>query len=46
MIEKFWDMDMPVEDIKPEIDDKYTSADIINIFRSTDDFEMIKSEFI
>lgn len=46
MIEKFWGIPVPMEEIKPEIDDKYTSADIINIFRSTDDFEMIKSEFL
>jgi len=46
MIEKFWDIEVPLEDILPEIDGKYTSADIINIFRSTDEFETIKSEYI
>jgi chaperone BCS1 len=46
MIEKFWDIEVPLEDIKPEVDNKYTSADIINIFRSTDDFELVRDEFI
>ena len=46
MIEKFWDIDVPPQDIKPDIDNKYTSADIINIFRSTDDFELVRDEFI
>ena len=46
MIEKFWDIEVPLEDILSEIDGKYTSADIINIFRSTDEFETIKSEFV
>jgi chaperone BCS1 len=46
MIEKFWQIDVPLEDIKPDIDNKYTSADIINIFRSTDDFESVRDEFI
>lgn len=46
MIAKFWLIEVPMEDIRPEIDGKYTSADIINLFRSTDEFENIKSEFI
>ena len=46
MIEKFWSIEVPLEEMKPEIDGKYTSADIINIFRSTDVFEHIKSEFL
>jgi ATP-dependent 26S proteasome regulatory subunit len=45
MIEKFWDLPMAAEIILPELDNKYTSADIINIFRSTDDFETIRKEF-
>ena len=46
MIEKFWSIEVPLEELKTEVDGKYTSADIINIFRSTDDFEHIKSEFL
>lgn len=45
MIEKFWAIPMADATILPELDQKYTSADIINIFRSTDDFETIRSEF-
>lgn len=45
MIEKFWNISMASETILPELDHKYTSADIINIFRSTDDFETIRREF-
>jgi ATP-dependent 26S proteasome regulatory subunit len=46
MIEKFWLIDVPLEDILPEIDGKYTSADIINIFRTTDEFKTIEKDFI
>ena len=45
MIEKFWAIPMADATILPELDKKYTSADIINIFRSTDDFETIRKEF-
>ena len=45
MIEKFWNIVMPLETILPEIEGKYSSAEIINMFRSTDDFECIRSEF-
>lgn len=46
MIEKFWDIEVEEEDILKEIDGKYTSADIINLFRSTDEFEEIKGMFM
>lgn len=45
MIEKFWAIKIAEADILPTLRDKYTSADIINIFRRTDDFASIKSEF-
>jgi len=45
MIEKFWNIVMPLETILPEIEGKYSSAEIINLFRSTDDFEYIRHEF-
>lgn len=46
LIEKFWDIEVPESSILPELDGKYTSADIINIFRSTDEFENVRGEFI
>jgi chaperone BCS1 len=46
MIEKFWSIEVSEEDVLREIDGQYTSADIINIFRSTDDFDTIKGMFI
>jgi hypothetical protein len=46
MIETFWSIEVPLEELKPEVDGKYTSAEIINLFRSTDGFEHIKSEFL
>jgi hypothetical protein len=46
MIEKFWDIDVLESSIIPELDGKYTSAEIINIFRSTDEFESVRGEFI
>jgi hypothetical protein len=46
MIEKFWDISVRLEDISEEIDNKYTSADIINIFRSTNNFECVRKEFL
>ena len=46
MIEKFWSKEVTEEDVLREIDGQYTSADIINIFRSTDDFDTIKGMFI
>ena len=44
MIEKFWNI--PNNTILTEIEGKYTNADIINIFRSSDNFELIKHYFI
>jgi hypothetical protein len=46
MIETFWAIEVPIDDLNPEMEGKYTSADIINIFRSTDSFENIRAEFI
>jgi hypothetical protein len=46
MIEKFWDIEVPLEDINPAIENKYTSAEIINLFRSTDAFDNVRGEFI
>ena len=46
MIETFWSIEVPLEELKSEVDGKYTSAEIINLFRSTDAFEHIKNEFL
>ena len=45
MIEKFWNIVIPSETILTEIERKYTNAEIINIFRSTNDFESIRNDF-
>jgi SpoVK/Ycf46/Vps4 family AAA+-type ATPase len=42
MIEKFWNIELPLQEILPEVEGKYTCAEIINLFRSTDDFSEIK----
>lgn len=46
MIEKFWNIVIPSETLLSEIQRKYTNAEVINIFRSTDDFESIRHEFV
>ena len=48
MIKIFWkdEFKYSFEDIKDDIDSKYTSAEIINIFRTTNNFENIKDFFI
>ena len=45
IIKKFWDIDIDINNMK-ELDDKYTSAEIINIFRSTNNFDDIKDIFL
>jgi len=42
MIKHFWDIDYKVNS---ELTNKYTSAEIISIFRSTDNFNLIKHQF-
>ena len=46
MISKFWEINFSTDMILDDIDKKYTSAEVINIFRSTDDFDSIKNIFI
>lgn len=48
MIKSFWgdDIDIKLEDINSELENKYTSAEVINIFRTTNDFNIIKHNFI
>jgi ATP-dependent Zn protease len=46
MIQAFWKIDIKIDKIKEELDNVYTSAEIINIFRSTDNFDEIKHFFI
>jgi chaperone BCS1 len=45
MIKKFWDINIDLSSINPEIEGKYTNAEVINIFRSTNDFETIQHYF-
>ena len=46
MIKIFWKESIIEDDIQKDIDNKYTSAEITNIFRSTDNFNDIKHYFI
>lgn len=48
MIKTFWgeDTNIQLDDINKEIHYKYTSAEIINLFRSSTDFESVKQHFI
>ena len=46
LINLFWNTHFQEEQLLPDIDMKYTSADIYSIFRSTNDFEDISGLFI
>ena len=46
LINLFWDLTLTEEMLRSDINMKYTSAEIYNIFRSTNDFENIKEEFV
>lgn len=46
MIRMFWNMDIDINMIRIDVDMKYTSAEVINIFRSTYNFEDIKNYFL
>ena len=46
IINRFWGKKYKEENIKKEIDTKYTSAEIINIFRTTECFNDIKDIFL
>ena len=45
MIATFWQIDVAEDTLKPELNEKYTCAEVLNIFRSTDDFEHIREMF-
>ena len=45
MIATFWQIDLAEDTLKPELNEKYTCAEVLNIFRSTDDFEHIREMF-
>jgi ATP-dependent 26S proteasome regulatory subunit len=45
MIATFWQVDVAEKTLKPELNEKYTCAEVLNIFRSTDDFEHIREMF-
>ena len=42
----FWDLDLEEDEFLPELEMKYTSAEIYNIFRTTNDFDEIQSLFL
>jgi len=46
IINRFWGKKFNIDDIKNDINKKYTSAEIINIFRTTECFNDIKHLFI
>jgi chaperone BCS1 len=46
MICMFWKLNINMDMMRSDIDMKYTSAEVINIFRTTYNFEDIKSEFL
>lgn len=46
IINKFWGKDYDIGDIKESVSMKYTSAEIINIFRTTECFDDIKNIFL
>lgn len=46
IINKFWNLNINIECIKDDLEGKYTSAEILNIFRTTDSFENIKNIFL
>jgi ATP-dependent 26S proteasome regulatory subunit len=48
MIQLYWTnlKDIKLEDIRPDVEMKYTSAEISNLFRSTNDFNSIRNLFL
>ena len=46
LINKFWDIDITEDMLLPGIDLKYTSAEVYSIFRTSDDFDEIWSNFL
>lgn len=46
LLNLFWDLELSEEMLLSELDLKYTSAEIYNIFRSTNDFNEIKHLFL
>ena len=46
LVNLFWELELSEEMLRPELELKYTSAEIYNIFRSTNDFEEIKHLFL
>ena len=42
MVETFWSIMLPLETILPENEGKYTCAEIINLFRASDDFTTVR----
>jgi len=46
LVNLFWDLELAEEMLLPELEMKYTSAEIYNIFRSTNDFSEIEELFL
>ena len=45
MIKTFWEVEIATDNLRPELDGKYTCAEVLNIFRETEKFEDIKEQF-
>ena len=46
LVNLFWDLELTEEMLLPELELKYTSAEIYNIFRTTNDFTEIERLFL
>lgn len=46
IINKFWKKSIKIEQIRDDVDNKYTSAEIINIFRNSNDFKDVREYFL
>ena len=46
IINKFWRKSIKIDQIRDDIDNKYTSAEIINIFRNSNNFKDIREYFL
>jgi ATP-dependent Zn protease len=46
IINRFWNKNFNIDDLKENINEKYTSAEIVNMFRSTECFNDIKDIFL
>ena len=46
IINKFWEKSIKTEDIRDDLDNIYTSAEIINIFRNSNNYKNVSEFFL